>query len=305
MLRLQVFPSLCLALLLGASDAAPAQAAEPCVISPVSPDFAAAPGSDRLHAVPDAAAAHTALHGQGLFGGETFYLSHLAVFMGSPEAHPHNFQVLLEVAFEDAEAEADLRADMVKHPDTLYTAVPPPFDQMALVAEPPLRTLPGTAAVRGHFEQGGVPVVEETTLTVERVVHFREFHLGGARLESQHYLLFGRGSDVLLAHLLSAPPDFDQIVSASFEATDVPTEAVGQTVRDLLAAGLYLHLPERANATDTRLKPGESLTCRLDTGTRAEPVTAEITVAREHYCEAGELSALVTTAFNRPLSCSP
>lgn len=303
MSKLQVIPTFVVWLVLAVLMAAPAGAAEPCVISPEAPDLATIPAGSRLHAGSDVAAAHTALHGQGLFGEHTHYLSHLAVFMGNPAAHPHNFQVILEVAIEDPEADAVLVADMAKHPDLLYTAVPPDFDQMTLVAEPPLKVLPGTALVRGHFEQGGRAVVDDATLTVERVVHFRELAFEGPRLETQHYLLFGRGDDVLMAHLLSAPPDFDQILAVSFAPLDVPTEAVGQIVEDLLAAGLYLQLADRANETGTRLRPGETVTCRLDTGTRAEPVTVELSVAREHYCEAGELSALVMTAFNRARPC--
>jgi hypothetical protein len=298
-----------LALPLATLLAAPAWS-ETCIIGPAAPEFPAAAEGDRLHALPHPnTSPHTGFHGQGLFGQDTPYLSHLAVFMGRPEAHPHNFQVILEASFADPEAAAALRADRAQHPETLYTVVPPRFDQVALVTRyagrEPLRALPGTTVFRGHFEQGGFPILEDVTLNVDRVVHFGEFNLGGAKLDTQYYLLFGRGDETLLAHLLSAPPDFDQILAVRFEPVDLPTESIRETVDALRAAGLYLQLPDRPNEVGIRLRANESLTCTLETGTRAVPVTVRITVAEEQYCEAGELSALVTTAFNRPAACAP
>ena len=162
----------------------------------------------------------------------------------------------------------------------IYTATPPVFDLVALVTEhpgrEPLRQLPLTSVVRGHFEQGGELIIEDTALAIKRVVHFREFFLNGPKLRDQHYLLFGRSGDVLLSHLLSAPPDFDQFLAVEFKANDVPSEAVGKRIESLLAQGLYLHLPDRENGIATRLRAGDVLTCSLETGTRALPITVEL-----------------------------
>ena len=63
----------------------------------------------------------TGLHGMLLFGTDPLYLSHLPMF-----GHPHNFQVILEVAF-DADAAAVLRADREDGGDDLYTFAPAEF----------------------------------------------------------------------------------------------------------------------------------------------------------------------------------
>ena len=100
----------------------------------------------------------------------------------------------------------------------VYSAVPQNFDQSALVLDypghPPLRSLPAEVW-RGHFER--VPkeerIIDSTPLGIGEVVHFREFLPGGPRLEPLGYVLFGRGGETFAAHLLSAPPDFDQVLT--------------------------------------------------------------------------------------------
>jgi len=287
-----------------------AQAPETCSISPQPPAFEAGVAEDRLHALPHAprAAAHTALHGQGVYGEETVYFSHLAVFMGSPESHPHNFQVILEVAFEDPNAQKQYQVDRAQHGDVIYTATPPVFDQTALITQhtgrQSLRHLPNTTVWRGHFEQQGrVPILSDINFEIKRLVHFREFLLGGAKLEKQSYLLFGQGKDIFLSHLLSAPADFDQILAVEFKAKDVPTDTMSSLIKDLLAQGLYVHLPARQNATTTRLRAGDKLTCSLETGTRALPIAVDLHITAEPYCESGEFDKLVISNFNSPRRC--
>ena len=298
-----------LAILLTVPQLALAQSPQACTISPDPPPFTASASEDRLHALslPKLAGPHTFFHGQGLYGKDTLYLSHLAVFMGRPEAHPHNFQVLLEVEFENSEAKARYRSDRAQHPDMIYTVTPPVFDQVALVADypgrKPLHRFPQTTVFRGHFEQGGEPIIQDTTLEIKRVVHFREFVLNGPKLETQHYLLFGRGGDVILSHLLSAPPDFDQFLATELKPKDIPNETAGKRVEDLLAQGLYMRLSDRENAVETRLRTGDVLTCSLETGTRVSPITVELRVTDELYCEAGEFVKLVIDQFNTPRRC--
>jgi len=251
-----------------------------------------------LHPSPDdvAAEAHTAGHGQFMFGGDALYFTHLAVFMDDPRFHPHNFQVILEVAFVDPVDERIYRDDRLEAPDALYTAFPE-FDQGALVTsddgQEPLRVLRDTPVFRGHFEHGGEPVSMPGggNVNVAQVVYFHEFLLGEHKLAEQNYLLFGRGDDVFLAHLISAPPDFQQVVSVAIEAPDIEAEAARGVVESVLADPLlFVRLPDRANEVGSRLRSGDTISCALETGTRAGPVTIELHIRDEAYCEAGELS---------------
>jgi hypothetical protein len=304
------FLSSVLAIMLALPQLAPAQAPQSCTISPTPPPFKAAGGEDPLHALPRPEVvrqAHTHVHNQGLYGKNTLYLSHLAVFMGEPERHPHNFQVILEVDFKDPEAKARYQADRAQNPNEIYTVNPlEPFDQGALVTgspgSEPLRSFPHSTVFRGHLEQGGKPVISDT-FAIKRVIYFQEFFLSGPKLQNQHYLLFGREGDVLLSHLLSAPPDFDQFLAVEFKVKEVPSESVGELVQSLLAQGLYLQLPDRENRDATRLRAGDVLTCSLETGTRALPITVELHTKDELYCETGDLEKLVMINFNPLRRC--
>ncbi len=283
---------------------------EKCIITPKPPTFVSGETQDRLHALPHPRTApHSGFHGQSLWGRNTLWFSHLAVFMGEKGSHPHNFQVILEVEFEDSDDKARYQSDRAEHPESIYTAGPPPFDQAALVTDydgrRPLRRFPESAVFRGHFEQGGVRILQGTTFEVRRVVYFREFLLGGSKLSQQHYLLFGKGGDVFLSHLLSAPPDFDQMLAVQFEAREIPSDVVGKLIEDLLAGGLYLGLPDRGNTAAKRLRKGDSLTCSLETGRRALPIEVKLNIVDEPYCEAGEFVKLVTDEFNQPQPCEP
>jgi hypothetical protein len=246
---------------------------------------------------------HRGIHGQLLYGEDPTYLSHLAVFMGEPVSHPHNFQVVLEVSFSDPSAEATYLQSLRATPDDIHTAVPPPYDQNALVVDEPgrqlHRTLAGTRFVRGHFEQGGQQIMPPTDLDLERVVYFREFTTGGERDEAPHYLLFGRSNEAHLTHLISAPPDFQQILKVEVTAGD----GLPEQLDELLAEGLYLSLPDRDNTEDRRLRTGETIDCGVDAETSLAFPSVELRVAEESYCEAGELSSLVTGPFNVPAAC--
>lgn len=293
---------------LAGAGAGVAQAAEICLISPDPPPFSAVGSEDRLHpsSVPGATA-HSGVHGQLIFGEDAVYWSHLPIFMGNPSRHPHNFQVIAKVAFSSPQDKARYRDDRLHNAANLYTVVPPPFDQGALVidkpAGEPLESFPRTDLVRGHFEQGGNTIFT-ADFTLEGVVYHREFLLNGERLKRQSYLLFGRGEDVFLGHLLSAPPDFDQILAVAFEAPDTATAAVRSLVTDLVADGVFLELPDRANEEATRPRRGETLTCKFETRTLAQPVTIGVVLGRELYREAGEFDSRVTTKFNSPRRCA-
>ncbi len=286
-----------------------AQTPETCTISPNPPDFDVGVAEDRLHALPHEPrrAAHTDLHGQGVYGKDTIYFSHLAVFMGQPSAHPHNFQVILEVAFEDLDAKKQYQVDRAQNANVIYTATPPVFDQDALITQhigrKPLRRLPATTVWRGHFEQGGEKILQSVNFKIERLVHFREFILGGPKLEEQNYLLFGQGEDIFLSHLLSAPADFDQILTVAFKVKDALGDPIVNRIKDLLAQGLYLHLPDRQNSTTTRLRAGDKLTCSLKSDVRALPIAVELRIMAEPYCEAGEFDQLVVNSFNQARRC--
>lgn len=291
-----------LVLTLSAGVQAQAEEVGECFASATAPVFGSNV-AEGLHAALDhqeAAAPHTAFHGQLLLGRDTLYLYHLPLFMVNPQAHPHNFQVILEVELNSADGaeRTDFTEDRDRHPDVLYSAKPADFNQSALVLDypghGPLRALPASV-FRGHFERPpNTAIIESATFDISRVVHFREFVAGGQKLEPLSYLLFGRNGEFFMAHLLSAPPDFDQILAVEIENERLSDE--------LLRQGLYVSLPERENDIQGRLRRGDAFSCRFDPGGEAEPIQITGRVTDDLYCEAGEVAQV---GFAGSRDCPP
>jgi hypothetical protein len=103
-----------------------------------------------------------------LFGEEPLYLSHLPMFQS-----PHNFQMLLEVGFDDAALQA-LRADREGGGD-LYTFEPEkfPISELDPGGDGPTRTSMAGTVFHGHFERGGTPIARATA-QIRNVVYFAE-----------------------------------------------------------------------------------------------------------------------------------
>ena len=96
------------------------------------------------------------------------------------------------------------------------------------------------------------------------------------------YLLFGKGDELFLAHLITRPPDFDQILSV---------RVVGHGFTDEeLRHGVLLTVLERANSIAERIREGEQVMAAARLAEDA-PETAEIQVQAgiEFYFEEGEL----------------
>jgi hypothetical protein len=54
---------------------------------------------------------------------------------------------------------------------------------------------------------------KDVTVTVKRVVNFRQLKSGDPHPANLEYLLFGSSNEPLAAHLITSPSDFDQIVA--------------------------------------------------------------------------------------------
>jgi hypothetical protein len=279
-----------------------------------SPRFEAAPsaGDDLLHPQPlpslrltlqDGrtvnlpANPHAALHGQLLLGAQAPYLYHLPLFMPDPGRHPHNFQVILEVEFAQAQTKASFLDHRAAHRRDLYTMEPLPFDQNRLVlsypGHLPLRSLKG-GVFHGHFErEGSSRILANAELAITNIVHFREFDPAGARPDTLQYLLFGRQGEALMIHLLFAPPpDFDQVLEVGIDGSPIAEERLQQ--------GLRVTLAERRNRVEDRLRAGEAIACIMSGEDGAATTQATIRIGHEPYCEAGELAEL---GGGSPMDC--
>ena len=216
------------------------------------------------------------VHGMLFFGEGTLYLSHLPMFMSM-----HDRQVLREVTLTapGQDAQAVYLADRRATGERVYTLVPERFSLQRLDAEgdDALRTFQGTLH-RGHFEKpGNEAILEDLRVDVTNVIHFRRFDPQATVLSELQYLLFGHPGELYLAHWITRPPDFDQVLPAKSIRPDFSEEE--------LRHGVVLTCPGRKNRITDRLRDGEKASANGN-------VTLE--PGRELYLEEGELAEDVT-----------
>jgi len=247
---------------------------------------------DHMHDMHDHAGHHPAAHpteppaghGMAVIGEQPVYLSHLPMFM-----FPHDQQVLLRVSLEgDGDPQQVYFDDRKQHPEQrLYTFNPVPFVLSTLFAadEAPAEatSFQGTLH-RGHFERASsrpVQIAADVTARVSNVIHHHRFQPDTAALEALQYLLFGKGSEIFLAHFINAPPDFDQLLSVDIDV---------QLSDEDLSIGSVVKFDGRPNTVATRIKPGvdSDLSAVAEIDGRSLPLKVRPKV--EFYFEARELA---------------
>ena len=235
-------------------------------------------------------------HNMMLVGTKTAFLSHLPMFnrvVGPKFDSPHRFQVILEATFSDADRNLTevYFKDRAKNPAVkMYTLNPgtfvlPHVDPNGLA----LKKFRGNALIRGHLERGGTSFIgdfENPTeggafdVNIVNVVHFHEFDPNAAKPSKLEYLLFGKGSELFLAHVITGPNDFDQIISI---------KTPGQTFTDEdLAKGMRIEFSNRGNTSKERLKEKVKAPGLLHIPGGASQ-TVPVETVREFYFEEGEL----------------
>jgi len=92
---------------------------------------------------------------------------------------------------------------------------------------------------------------------------------------------------LFLAHQITQPPDFDQIVAVGVDGRNFTP--------DELQSGIVVSVPGRENGAATRLRAGDSVDA-VATGDADPSATLRIEVLSEPYFEEGELLATPTFA---------
>ncbi len=227
-------------------------------------------------------------HGQLIIGEETIYLSHLPMFMFDPKNHPHNFQVILEVALTDQESDPQVIyvKDRQNNRDKrIYTVDPEPFDMLDLISADPehqLRSFRG-AIFRGHFEHhGSEEIVSDAIINIKNVVHFHAFDPNAKELPQLKYLLFGKGDELFIAHYITKPPDFDHVLSVKTIDHKFTDEELGH--------GVSIIFPERMNTLSAKIIEGEKISGEAKIADTAEPLKLLLEAGTEFYLCAEELA---------------
>jgi hypothetical protein len=235
-------------------------------------------------------------HNMMVVGTKTVYLSHLPMFDsvsddGAEFTSPHRRQVILEATF--TQAGRDLTPlyfkDRLGHPqEKMYTLKPSDFvlGRVDPTGEA-LKKFKGQAVFRGHLERGGRAIfgrdnVSSFDVNVKNVIHFHKFDPKGTKPEHLEYLLFGKGMELFLAHFITLPDDFDQII-----AVKIP----GHGLTDLqLSKGMHVIIPDRDNTAVARLKEKQMSSGQLQLPNSGAK-TLSLEIIREFYFEEGELAA--------------
>jgi hypothetical protein len=245
-------------------------------------------------------APHT--HNMLVMGENAVFLSHLPMFdtvstKRPTYTSPHRFQVILQATLTRGNKSVQdvYSADRKDNPSTtIYTLSPETFVLTRLAASgpqpPPLSSFKGTV-FRGHLEKGGKSIrgLQDIDVNIERVLYFREFDARQTKSSQLEYLLFGKGQEVFLAHLISGPPDFDQILSVN---------VLGHSFTDEeLARGVRIVIPKSKNEASLRLKNEKDIIGEIPMAEGGAATSVKLAADVELYFEEGEL--LVPAKFDQ------
>ena len=236
-------------------------------------------------------------HNMLVFGEKTIYLSHLPMFDGvTPDktnyTSPHRYQVILKASFHRGAQNLQniYTNDRHEHPSVgIYTLRPDDFVLPKLASGKPRLTGFAAKVFRGHLERGGraIPGLGAVEVKVDRVVHFRKFDPEASKPVELKYLLFGGGHETFLAHYISQPPDFDQVLSVNVDDHSFTDAELGK--------GIEVTIPGKRNQASERLKEAQEATGLVQTA-GVRPSKFNFKVGNVIYFEEGEL--LVPPTFD-------
>lgn len=235
-----------------------------------------------------------ATHNMMIVGSKSAYVSHLPMFEGlnaddsNEFASPHRRQVIMEVTFTQGGMDVTpvYLADRISHPDVrMYTLRPSEFVLGRVdPAGAALKNFEGDAVFRGHLERPPRRRIIGRSgpfqVNVKNVIHFHKFDPRATKPKQLEYILFGKGAELFLAHFITLPNDFDQIISI---------KAPGHGLTDAqLSQGLHVVISSRDNDPLKRLKEKDKAPGSLQVP-GATPRALSLEVVREFYFEESEL----------------
>ena len=185
--------------------------------------------------------------------GTSFYY-HLPMFMS-----PHDYQVILEGTLSQAgsDPQETYRQDRKGHVQTrVYTFGPIPFVLPDVFPPAPkLRKIHGHL-FRGHFESPPeypakpFQIFSDVAVNITNVVYVQRLLPLPPALDRLEYLLFGKGTELFLAHLITKRGDFDHVVSADVKGHEF--------LDDELRRGIRVQFSGKANVSSERLVEGKT-----------------------------------------------
>ena len=237
-------------------------------------------------------------HNMLIVGQKTIFLSHLPMFKIPGSASPHRFQVILQASFGDATS-AYIKDREENKGVKIYTLNPEEFVLSHLYSPKgtPRLTQFKANIFRGHLEKSDNKLlVKGAAVKIERVIHFREFDpnlkKGPPQLE---YILFGKEKELFLAHFITMPPDFDQVLSVEIDRSFTDEELSKETrVIFRRSNTISQRIKEKETTAGEFLIVSEGLKIRFRGKVKKDIV--KVKAGTEYYLEEGELR--VPAQFN-------
>lgn len=232
-----------------------------------------------------------ATHNMLLIGEKTAYLSHLPMFQDpkdlqdpdpkNREIMPHRYQAIFEVTFD--RQDKYVKDHQAPGAPKFYTLGPQEEFVLSQLAKTP-RSFTANV-LRGHLEKPGPDgqgaILRNVRVRVTRVVHFRQFDPKAKRPDRLEYLLFGKGGELFLAHLIVTQPDFDQVLSVKVKGHKFTDEE--------LAKGVVVAFPGTTNTPAGRLQAKQQASGEMTSGSAPSMAKVQIEVSGELFFEEGEL----------------
>lgn len=155
-------------------------------------------------------------HGMRIVGNKTIYISHMGWFSNYP-TKTHDYQAIFEVIFsgKDKPQEKYLSDQMADPNKNEYTLEPTENFPLPNLGSGKLKSFKANI-YRGQFERPNTApslLAGDVNVQIKRVVYFRRFDPQAKLPSNLEYLLFGDRSEQYVAHLLTSPRDFDQILA--------------------------------------------------------------------------------------------
>lgn len=221
-----------------------------------------------------------AVHGMLIVGDVRVLMSHLPMFHA-----PHDYQIIIETSlsapgFDPRQKYVDDRHATLA---PIYTWVPKPFVLSDLLKPNPAPPTMVGAIFRGHFERGGIAITgDDVEARVERILYSRRLIASDPPLTERRYFIFGSPSEPFLAHVITRPPDFDQITAVEIAAPRA------DWLTDWRGVGIALKIDGIDRAINAPLREGDQVNAtKLDAPSAGSAV---LTVRREFYLETGDLA---------------
>ena len=235
-------------------------------------------------------------HNMLVVGKESAFLSHLPMFEAlngeKPDyTSPHRYQVILEARFiREGKDLTDIytKDREISVGTKMYTIKPVPKFVLPRLFTPSTRS-PALSSFRatvfrGHLERGGNKIdgLKDVVVDVKRVVHARKFEPSEDKPEKLQYFLFGRGDELFLAHLITKPPDFDQILSVKISDPQFTDEELNR--------GVSVIFQDRNNTAAQRIKENERAQAQSHVTGAHQFLDLQVQAGTEYYFEEGELA---------------